>query len=78
LDFYVEPSKVYVEPSKVCVELSKVCVDLPDFCVELLAVCVDLLGHKVNANHPKGQRKNPNALGFWENKTIGNTYLIRL
>jgi hypothetical protein len=46
-------------------DLLAVCVDLLDFCVELSGVCVDLLGVKVNANHSKGQRKNPNALTFY-------------
>jgi hypothetical protein len=39
-------------------------VDLLEVCVDLLDFCVDLSGQKVNANHSKGQRKNPNALDF--------------
>jgi hypothetical protein len=46
------------------VDLLEVCVGLSDFCVDLSDFCVDLSTQKVNANHSKGQRKNPNALEF--------------
>jgi hypothetical protein len=55
LDFHVGLSDFRVD-------LLAVCVDLLDFCVGLSDFCVDLLGEKINANHRKGQRKNPNAL----------------